>query len=177
MDPSKLGYVFAICVGVNLEAVAMDCSAHARLGDAVKQWRRLTLLDPANARFAASYMEALAANGDRTAALTHGKSFVELMQREYETDADPAVQRLLNQLRDVEIVPPAPASPRVAGSDSPRSRWPPHRSASTSAWPCGTWTPCWARPAAPDPPPTTPTAARPPAPPDRACSGPSDPPA
>ena len=102
-----------------IEAVAMECSAHALLGETVKQWRRLTLLDPANARFAASYMEALAANGDRTAALTHGKSFVELMQREYETDADPDVQRLLYQLRDVKIVPPAPVLPRVAVNGSP----------------------------------------------------------
>lgn len=81
-----------------IEAIATE---HSKSGahDAAEHWRRLTVLDPLNARFATSYMEALAARGDRAAALAHGKTYAALLKEEFDASPDPAVERLVRQLR------------------------------------------------------------------------------
>ena len=80
---------------------------------ALGNWRRLCKLDPMNARFALSYMEGLVAAGDRASALAHGKAHAELMQREFEVDADPAIQEMMTRLRDVQPAAVAVPARRV----------------------------------------------------------------
>lgn len=75
--------------------------------DAAEHWRRLTLMDRFNARFATSYMEALAARGDRAAALAHGKTYAALLREELEADPDPSLERLVRQLRTASSAPAA----------------------------------------------------------------------
>jgi DNA-binding SARP family transcriptional activator/TolB-like protein len=113
-----------------IEFVAKDAMQHARHDEAQAAWGRLTRLDPFNGRFAAYYMEALAAHGARNAALAHGKSYVELVKRELDAEPDRAVQKVLARLREAErlsgpmpvqdapVAPPAPWS-SVSG-DVPR---------------------------------------------------------
>lgn len=101
-----------------IEAQARECTASERSEEAIQLRRRLTQLDPVNARYAIAYMEALAVDGERTTALAHGKAYSDLLQQEFDADADPAVQQLMARLRDVERVPASPdvISPVSAGA-------------------------------------------------------------
>lgn len=97
-----------------IEHSARGCAEAGRLEEAVEHWRRLTRLDPFNARFAASYMEGLAALGDRAAALSHGKSHEALVRRELEAEPDRSIRALMHQLREsvpIAVAPEAPAPP------------------------------------------------------------------
>ena len=84
-----------------IRAISAVATESSKRGDAAaaEHWRRLTLLDPLNPRFAASYMEALAAQGNRTAALAHGKAHGALLRGEFEAEPDPRVERLMARLR------------------------------------------------------------------------------
>ena len=82
-----------------IEIAASDDATAGRLDQAADGWRRLTRFDPLNARVAASYMELLVARGDRATALAHGKSYVELLRRELDTEPDAAIQQLMARLR------------------------------------------------------------------------------
>ena len=85
-----------------LELLAKESAAQGRREESAEYWRRLTRLDPVNARTTLSYMEALVALGDRTAALAHGKSYAELIRREFDAEPDQTVGRLMARLRDVD---------------------------------------------------------------------------
>ena len=85
-----------------IESVAKEATQANRHDEAQELWRRLTRLDPLNARFAAYYMESLAAHGARNAAIAHGKSYSELVKRELDAEPDRAVQKLLAKLREAE---------------------------------------------------------------------------
>ena len=97
-----------------IERVARECSDHARHEDAIEWWRRLTRLDPANSRLAISYMDALAALGDRTMALAHGKVHAEFLRREFDAEPDPSVQRTMARLREAKSTAGPHATPRAA---------------------------------------------------------------
>ena len=91
---------------------AFEAAAKASLeaghhDEALDSLRRLTRIDPANSRFAAKYMEALADAGDRAGAVAHGKAHLELLQREFELDPDAELEQLIARLRES-----APSSPR-----------------------------------------------------------------
>ncbi len=112
-----------------IEFVAKDAVQHGRHDEAQDAWGRLTRLDPFNGRFAAYYMEALAAHGARNAALAHGKAYVELVKRELDAEPDRAVQKILAKLREAErlsgpipaqelSLPASPAAPTAAPAAS-----------------------------------------------------------
>ena len=91
-----------------IESVARASAEAGRLEEAAEYWHRLTRIEPADPRIAASYMEALAALGDRTAAIAHGRAHAELVRRELEVDAHPVVGRLVARLRETPHDRPEP---------------------------------------------------------------------
>ena len=89
------------------ESAAKTSLEARRHDEAIDALRRLTRIDPANSRFAARYMEALADAGDRAGAVAHGKAHLELLQREFELDPDAELEQLIARLRES-----APSIPR-----------------------------------------------------------------
>jgi DNA-binding SARP family transcriptional activator/TolB-like protein len=100
-----------------IEIVAKASAEAGRPEEAAEHWHRLTRLDPLDSRIAASYMEALAALGDRAAAIAHGRAHAELRRRELEVGPDPVVERVVERLREATDLP--------AGGRVPRSTLPP----------------------------------------------------
>jgi DNA-binding SARP family transcriptional activator/TolB-like protein len=104
-----------------IETVAKLSAEEGRLDEAAEYWRRLTRLEPGNSRIAASYMEALAALGDRAGAIAHGRLHTELLRRDFEAEPDRTFERLMSRLRESSVtgehvaargpVGPKPASP------------------------------------------------------------------
>jgi TolB-like protein/DNA-binding SARP family transcriptional activator/Flp pilus assembly protein TadD len=94
---------------------------HAAAGDqrsAAAVWRRLAVDDPANTRVALGYMRALAASGDRAAALRFAGVHTALLREEYEAEPDPEVLALVEKLRDEpEGVAADAAAPTVPALD------------------------------------------------------------
>ena len=93
-----------------LATAAMRRGAH---GMAAGLWRRLAAVDPLSATAAAGLIEALAAAGDRSAALRAAEVHVALVREELEVEPAPAVAEWLVRLRAPAppVVPPvAPAS-------------------------------------------------------------------
>lgn len=86
-----------------IEILAKAASQAGELGVAAEHWHRLTQLDPADPRLAASYMETLGALGDRAAALAHGRAHAELIRREYEAEPHGAIARLMNRLSELHV--------------------------------------------------------------------------
>jgi DNA-binding SARP family transcriptional activator/TolB-like protein len=108
-----------------LEIAARDSAEKGRREEAAEHWHRLTRIDPASSRIAASYIEALAALGDRSAALAHAKAHADFLRREFETEPDRAFQHSLARLREAEPVRESsllvPASVPPAGSPPPET--------------------------------------------------------
>ncbi|HYD55186.1 MAG TPA: BTAD domain-containing putative transcriptional regulator, partial [Gemmatimonadaceae bacterium] len=123
-------------VGIRaIESHARQRADEGRLEEAVEQWRRLTRLDPFGSRFAALYMEGLAATGHRAAAIAHGKAHAELVRRELEAEPDRAIRTLMQRLREsapVRWLPERPEQPTEAPTDVPTERSPSPAAASTS---------------------------------------------
>jgi DNA-binding SARP family transcriptional activator/tetratricopeptide (TPR) repeat protein len=91
-------------------------------GDIV--WRRrLTELDPLRGRYAADYMAALAAAGDRAGALGHARSHERRVRGELEASPDAEVTRLANRLR-AERADPAPPLPVTSAVPAPTATTP-----------------------------------------------------
>ena len=89
--------------GIRAIEVAAKASADAGHRDeAAELWRRLTATDPANSRAATSYIEALAALGDRSAALAHGKAHADYLRREFDAEPSRAFQQALERIREYE---------------------------------------------------------------------------
>ena len=86
-----------------IEILAKNAAYAGQLDLAAEHWHRLTRLDPADPRLAASYMETLAALGDRAAALAHGRAHAELIRREYEAEPHGAIGRLMNRLSELHV--------------------------------------------------------------------------
>ena len=99
-----------------LGALQSLAEAAARDGDvagASRWWLQLARADPLNARIAVSCMEALAAAGDRQAALKFGVAYEALLRTELGTEPDPAVAlagvRLRNPPRQAVATTSTPA--------------------------------------------------------------------
>jgi DNA-binding SARP family transcriptional activator/TolB-like protein len=115
-----------------IEAVAKTSADAGRLEEAAEHWHRLTRIDPANSRLAASFMEALATLGDRAGAFAHGRAQRDLLRREFEAEPDRAFERLMTRLRESNVTGehvtkvgpgnllPAPGSSTPPASDAPR---------------------------------------------------------
>ncbi len=108
-----------------MEAAAAASAGAGDQGRAVELLRRLTQTDAGNSRYAARYMEALAAHGDRAGAVAHGRAHMEFLQREFDLDPDKDLEKLIARLRGS---PPAGTLAGIAAS-RPRSH---QEAASTS---------------------------------------------
>ncbi len=89
--------------GEAARAFEVGAKAATSRGDpvaAVLLWRRLTGIDPLSGRFAAGYIQALIATGERAGAMAHAKTYQATLRRELDAEPDPAVLRLVEQLRE-----------------------------------------------------------------------------
>ena len=99
------------------QSVLQRLAGHAwQAGDltrAVELRRRLASSDPLSARFARGLIEALAAKGDREAAIRHGGSYLALVRSELDAEPDSSVSDLVARLRETSS--PARAEPSESG--------------------------------------------------------------
>ncbi len=120
-----------------LEQLAREATARTDHRAAVGFWRKLANADPLNGEVAGSLMRALAALGDRGAALQHFRVYETLLKQELEIEPDPGLRALAENLRTAadqraedSARPPLaevptstlPATPAVARSLSPSVR-------------------------------------------------------
>lgn len=110
----------------SLERLATAATMRGDHGSAVAYWRRLTVLDPLNARFAIALMRALAATGDVPGALHHAKLHAALLSAETGLEPDTAVSALAAELRLRRSDPPPStaawadeATPVPSGGEAP----------------------------------------------------------
>ncbi len=99
---------------VALEALAQSASRRGDAGAAAEWWRRLAAADPLNARVAVGYMEALAAAGDRAAALQHARAHERTVREELEVPVEAAVLQATERLRQAPVAVPSTASAGLA---------------------------------------------------------------
>jgi DNA-binding SARP family transcriptional activator/tetratricopeptide (TPR) repeat protein len=92
----------------SLLTAAAEAEARADLDAAADWWGRLTVLDPLSGRYALGYLRALAARGDRAAALQFARAHELVVRRELESDPDPEITKLEGELRMM----PSPAVER-----------------------------------------------------------------
>lgn len=101
-----------------LERLARNAAARGESLAAAQWWRKLAGHDPLNARIAVELMRALAAAGERHAALQHARIYEALVAEELGLEPDNQVAALAEELRRSPAEPPAPAaappSPLVA---------------------------------------------------------------
>jgi DNA-binding SARP family transcriptional activator len=90
---------FAVMAGAALERLAHDAAGRGEAAEAVRLWRARALIDPTDARVAQELMRALAAAGDRPAAIRHAEIYAELVRQDLEIDPDTAVYRLAEELK------------------------------------------------------------------------------
>lgn len=83
----------------SLEALAVEASARADHGASAAWWRRLTAEQPTNARYVAGLMKALADAGDRVGALLQASVYEAAVRDEWDSEPDPIVTTLAEQLR------------------------------------------------------------------------------
>lgn len=82
-----------------LEQLAESSEKAGRRDEAMNRWRRLCELEPFRSRYAAAYMNALAATGDKAGALAHARAHAAVLQRELDSAPEPEVTRLVERLR------------------------------------------------------------------------------
>jgi DNA-binding SARP family transcriptional activator/TolB-like protein len=93
-----------------LESLAERARISGDLDAAVEWWRRLAVQDPFSSRIAAGLVRALAARGDRAAALRHATLHAQMLRDEYESAPPPEFRRLVEELRAESEPEPAPTS-------------------------------------------------------------------
>ena len=89
------------------EALAASADATGDYVAAAAWWRRLTEIDALRTRAALGLVAALAASGERGAALRHAEKFVQRVRDEMETEPNPAIAAVVRELRTE--TPPEPA--------------------------------------------------------------------
>ncbi|HEU4748842.1 MAG TPA: protein kinase [Gemmatimonadaceae bacterium] len=81
----------------SLAARAQERGDHATAAD---MWRRLTMLDPLRTIAAAGLMQALAASGNRAAALRHAEVYARRIREELDAEPSAVVSSLADRLRE-----------------------------------------------------------------------------
>ena len=81
------------------ESLAASADATGDYLAAAAWWRRLTEIDALRTRAALGLVAALAANGERGAALRHAEKFAQRVREEMETEPNPAVAAVVRDLR------------------------------------------------------------------------------
>lgn len=99
-----------------LEALAREAAEAGDAAEAVRWWQRLAAEDRLSSRIALGLMEALAASGDRAAAIQHAHLHARLLHEELGAAPDPEVEALADLLRSPAS---APAPPLVARPAEP----------------------------------------------------------
>jgi TolB-like protein/DNA-binding SARP family transcriptional activator len=82
-----------------LETVALEHEAAGSRNEALACWRRLAAHDPCSSRTSLRLMQALAAAGDRAAALQHARAHEAAVRSELDMEPDPEVLAFAEQLR------------------------------------------------------------------------------
>jgi DNA-binding SARP family transcriptional activator/TolB-like protein len=107
-----------------LASLARRAEDAGDLDAAVTWWRRRAACDPLEARIAVHLMNALAAAGDRAAAVQHGRIHQSLVEDQLGIPPDPAVQAVMQRLQEapsIPSLPPLPAAPSPERADPPAS--------------------------------------------------------
>ena len=103
-----------------LEALAEEYTSKRDWPRAVTAWRRFAEADPYSAKAAVGFMTALAASGDRMAALHHAAGYEHLLKTDLDAEPDAAVAELAERFRfaatQTESTPPE--SERVESVES-----------------------------------------------------------
>ena len=86
-------------VGRALETLAARATAAGRAREAADWWRRVAALDPLCAHAAVGYASALAAAGERAAALEFARVHEAMLREELEVGPDPRLAALVRELR------------------------------------------------------------------------------
>ncbi len=94
-----------------IERLARQSDETGDHAEALRWWQQLSDLDPLCARYAAGHMQSLANAGDRSAALVRARAYCEAVQRELDTEPDPAVLKLEQTLRSAPSLKPASSAP------------------------------------------------------------------
>jgi predicted amidohydrolase/DNA-binding SARP family transcriptional activator/TolB-like protein len=107
--------------GDALEHAAGQRAGAANAAGAAEAWRRRAALDPYDARVALQLMKALAAAGQRGAAIQHARLHAQLLEQEFGAQPDPQVEALALELRQAPVQqaptePPASAAARPAAA-------------------------------------------------------------
>jgi DNA-binding SARP family transcriptional activator len=84
-----------------LEELAKHSTEEGDHNRAVEWWRKLAAVDPLSSRATLGLMRALAAAGDRPAALRHGQIYEQLVREEVGSEPDPTVLAFMEELRAV----------------------------------------------------------------------------
>jgi DNA-binding SARP family transcriptional activator len=106
---------------VRLDAVAALARRATEPAESVRLWRRYVHLDPLRTEGALGLMRALAAAGDRAAAVRHARVFQRLLRDDLELSPDPAVLALCSQLEAEGGPVPGPSQRRPEGVKEVRS--------------------------------------------------------
>ena len=115
-----------------VERLARAASEKGDTAAAVNWWRRRAAMDALNARVTVELMRALAAAGERHAAIQQARIYEALLAQELALEPDAEVVRYADELRHAPeapvaspttraAAPPAPAAPGEAAPTSPRS--------------------------------------------------------
>lgn len=102
-----------------LGRLASDAEGAGDHAAAVRWRRRLADADPVSSRYALALMRALAAAGDRTAALQHARVYESLVQEELNSPPDPSIEKYVAALRagveqPANLIAPPPTHERSA---------------------------------------------------------------
>ncbi len=104
-----------------LEALAEERERAGDYRGAVLWWRRLASLDPLSGRIAVHLMRALAADGDRAAAIQYARIYETLIADELESQPDPEVTALAQELQTGTPLRAASSAPRKTDDVQPAS--------------------------------------------------------
>ena len=113
-----------------LERLAHDADARGERPRAVTWWRALAVADPTSARIARLYMEAVAAAGDREAAVRHAHVYAGIVRATLEMEPDPEIARLAERLA---TAPTEALAPRLAAASVMQEESRPAQALSTLA--------------------------------------------
>ncbi|MGH7447823.1 MAG: BTAD domain-containing putative transcriptional regulator, partial [Longimicrobiales bacterium] len=111
----------------SLETLATNAASAGDAAGAVHGWKRLAAETPGNSRNALRLMQALAAAGDRAAAIRQGQVHTTLLREEFDARPDPDVVALLDRLRSEPV-----ATATAAPAPKPPSRVDPSPAAATA---------------------------------------------
>ena len=103
-----------------LESLARRALSTGDAARAVDWWKRLAAIEPLNARVTVGLMEALAAGGDRAAAIRHARVYEVLVEQELDLPPDREVRALAERLRvEADQPPRAVATPATIAQPTP----------------------------------------------------------